>query len=182
MAEIGDEILMKQLNEGNRLAFELLYNRYFDKLVGFAVSFLGDVQKAEDVVQEVFMKIIDQPEQFDQDRKFSTWIYTVTGNKCRNLIRDEQNRAKIVSETRRDSESNTIHHDSDLQLLTNKIQRTLATLSEKEKSLYVLRFEQELSIKEISAIVNIPEGSVKSGVYYLLKKFATQLKEFTHGN
>lgn len=48
----------------------------------------------------------------------------------------------------------------------------------KEKTIYTLRFEQELSIKEIADIMNIPEGTVKSGIYYLLKKFTPHLKDF----
>lgn len=179
MAEISDEILMKQLNEGNRLAFELLYSRYFDKLVWFAKSFVNDMEKAEDIVQEVFIRIIENPEKFDENRKFSTWIYSVIGNSCKNSIRNETNRSKIAKAV---IDSNPIvnqHHESDLNLIQNRISSTLETLSEKEKQIYALRFEQELSIKEIAGIVNIPEGSVKSGVYYLLKKFAVQLKEFS---
>ena len=54
----GDEQLMQMLCGGNRKAFELLYDRYFDKLVWFAFGFVNDRQKAEDVVQEVFLKVI----------------------------------------------------------------------------------------------------------------------------
>lgn len=182
MAEQNDEILMQQIVKGNRLAFELLYDRYFDKLVWFANRFVSDIPKAEDIVQEVFMKIIERPDQFNPSQRFSTWIYAITGNTCKNVLRNDQNRLKLLREGVSDQSANEIHHEGDYQQLQQRINTAISRLSEKERYIYSLRFEQELSIKEIAAIVNIPEGSVKSGVYYLLKKFAHQLKEFTHGN
>lgn len=178
----GDEQLMQMLCGGNRKAFELLYDRYFDKLVWFAFGFVNDRQKAEDVVQEVFLKVIEKPEQFDSTKKFSTWVYTVTGNVCRQVLRNEQNRLRILKDNVTPGlEKNTVmNHANDQNYLREKVKNTFETLNEKEKNIYLLRFEQELSIKEIAEIIQIPEGSVKSGIYYLLKKFANNLKEFSH--
>ncbi|MCD6066415.1 MAG: hypothetical protein K0S33_1241 [Bacteroidetes bacterium] len=179
-----DEELMAQVVQGDRMAFEMLYDRYFDKLVWFARGFMDDLQKAEDLVQEVFIKIIKRPELFDTDKKFSTWIYTVTGNVCRNALRDEQNRHRLMEEQIRPVHENStvIHHQADYHLLKERIKKVLETLSNKERNIYLLRFEQELSIREIAEIMDIPEGSVKSGIYYLLKKFSNHLKEFMHEN
>lgn len=183
MAELNDERLIQEMLKGNRFAFELLYERYFDKLVWYANGFVNDIPKAEDIVQEVFVKIIEDTSQFDSSRKFSTWVYSVTANACKNLLRNEQNRQRINKENIQVSEQLVeMSHQSDLQHLEHQIQLALSGMSEKEKNIYNLRFEQELSIKEIASISNIPEGSVKSGIYYILKKFATQLKEFGHGN
>jgi RNA polymerase sigma-70 factor (ECF subfamily) len=175
---------MQQAGCGDRRAFEVLYDRYFDRLVWFARGFLNDEQKAEDAVQEVFMKIIKQPEHFDTDKKFSTWVYTITGNSCKNILRNEQNRQRLMNEQiapLQDS-STTLVHTVDYQLLKQQIRTLLDSLSEKERSIYLLRFEQELSIKEIADTIGIPEGSVKSGIYYLVKKFSNHLKAFTHEN
>jgi RNA polymerase sigma-70 factor (ECF subfamily) len=173
---------MQHAGQGDRRAFEVLYDRYFDRLVWFARGFLSDEQKAEDAVQEVFMKIIKQPELFDNSKKFSTWVYTVTGNTCKNVLRNEQNRQRLMNEQfapMQDS-STTIAHTVDYQLLKQQIRTLLENLSEKERNIYLLRFEQELSIKEIAETIGIPEGSVKSGIYYLVKKFSNHLKAFTH--
>jgi RNA polymerase sigma-70 factor (ECF subfamily) len=180
--ELSDELLMHQVCMGERRAFELLYDRYFDKLVGFAKVFIADEQQAEDVVQEVFIRIIQKPEQFEREKKFSTWVYSVTGNLCKNILRDEQNRARLMKEqvSPRLNFSSEMHHQMDYKLLQEKIRTVYVGLSEKEKQLYTLRFEQELSIREIAAIVQIPEGSVKSGIYYLLKKLEEHLKEFAY--
>lgn len=176
---MSNEQLMKLIAHGDKKAFELLYDRFFNKLVWFAQSFISDKQKAEDVVQEIFIKIIETPGQFDTTKKFTTWVYTVTGNACKNSLRNEQNRSRILEQNQIKKPTNTIqHHEIDKSILKQKIQLGFNELNEKEKSIYTLRFEQELSIKEIAEIINIPEGSVKSGLYYLLKKFTPHLKDF----
>jgi RNA polymerase sigma-70 factor, ECF subfamily len=173
---------MQLICKGERMAFEILYDRYFNKLVWFAQRFINDLQQSEDAVQEVFMKIIENPGRFDGQRKFSSWIYTVTGNACRNILRDSGNRSRILEETIALHPSEAIQqHTLDYELLREKIRHAYKELNEKEKNIFVLRFEQELSIKEIAEIMSIPEGSVKSGIYYLLKKFSTHLKAFNHG-
>lgn len=180
--ESTDEQLMQYICQGNALAFEILYDRYFRKLAAYACSFLNNGQQAEDTVQEVFLKIVENPKQFDLARRFSTWVYTITGNACRNILRDEDRRNRIL-ELNVKPAIHHVHeqgHNLDSRFVRKQIQHVYAGLSEKEKNIFVLRFEQELSIKEISEILDIPEGSVKSGLFYLLKKFAGQLKELSH--
>lgn len=178
----NDEQLMQQACNGDREAFEMLYDRYFNKLVWFAQGFTSDVQQAEDLVQDVFIKVIERPEQFDRSRKFSTWIYVVTANLCRQAIRNQKNRSRIIDMVvlpNTETVSENLHR-ADHAFLRQSIQAGYAQLSEKEKNIYTLRFEQDMNIKEIAEIIGIPEGSVKSGIYYLLRKFAIYLKDFDH--
>ena len=179
-----DEQLMQSQALGDRKAFELLYDRYFDKLVWFARGFLSDEQKSEDVVQEVFLKIIEKPQQFDSAKKFSTWIYTITGNACKNTLRNEQNQNRILDEKRIEifGTETEAEAETDEETLKKMIQEACANLNDKEKQLYLLRFEEELSIKEIANVLQIPDGSVKSGIFYLLKKMSIQLKAYHHEN
>ena len=177
-----DEQLMQCICRGNPLAFEILYDRYFRKLAAYARSFLGDGQQAEDTVQEVFLKIVENPRQFDLSRRFSTWVYTITGNACKNILRNEERRNRILELNVKPVVSQAPEQGNNLDAgyLKKQVRQVYDGLSEKEKNIFVLRFEQELSIKEISEILGIPEGSVKSGLFYLLKKFAGQLKELSH--
>ena len=179
MKQATDEALMQLLSKGNKAAFEVLYERYFDKLTWFAQQYTYDLHLAEDMVQDVFIKLIEHPEQFDATKKFSTWVYSLTGNKCKNLLRDSENRSKLINSQ---SQANHIepHSLHDLELLKKEIRNEFKVMNEKEKSLFVLRFEHELPIKEIAEITQLPEGSVKSGIYYLLKKLAKNLNRFTH--
>lgn len=176
----SDEQLMLLSSKGERWAFELLYERYFDKLVWFARGFVQDEQKAEDVVQEVFVRIIEKPEMFDAGKKFSTWVYTATGNACKNILRNEQNRSRILQQqvAPHYEESISMHDGAERSMLQEKIRMACNDLNEKEKNIFTLRFEQDLSIKEIAEIASMPEGSVKSSIYYLLKKIAPHLKDY----
>lgn len=171
---------MTQLASGNREAFELLYERYFDKLVWFAGSYLHQTQQAEDVVQEVFIRIIRAPQQFDAQRKFSTWVYTITGNACKTLLKTEHNRERLfeqeITPFAPDHDQDYQHSQYDFALLKKNLSQAFVQLSDKEKTLFVLRFEEALSLKEIAQILSMPEGSVKSGIYYLLKKISTSIK------
>lgn len=180
--ESTDEQLMQFICRGNALAFEILYDRYFRKLAAYAYSFLGNGQQAEDTVQEVFLKIVENPGQFDLTKRFSTWVYTVTGNACRNVLRNEERRNRILEVNVKPllNQAHEQGHNLDSGYIRKQVQQVYVGLSEKEKNIFVLRFEQELSIREISEILDIPEGSVKSGLFYLLKKFAGQLKELSH--
>jgi RNA polymerase sigma-70 factor (ECF subfamily) len=178
-----DEERMDAIRRGDRLAFEQLYDLYFDKLVWFARGFLTDVQQAEDVVQEVFMRIIEEPERFENGRRFSTWIYTLTGNACRNQLRNARNRSRIIEENPDIFEAKHVEMpvpDSDTDFRNQQIREAFESLSDKEKNLFILRFEEEYSIPEIAGLVQIPEGSVKSGLFYLLKKLSTRLKKYVH--
>ena len=179
--DLNDETLMLRLNQGDRLALEHLYDRYFNQLTWFAKRFVFQTESAEDIVQEVFIKLIEKPGLFNTDRKFSTWIYTVTANECRNKIRNERNREEILTnKVRREPESYKIHHRMDYVLLQQQMQKALMGLNEKEQSIFVLRFEEEMSIKEIAEKINIPAGSVKSGIFHLLKKIVKHIKEFNY--
>ncbi len=173
---------MEWISRGEKKAFEEIYDRYFNKLVWFARSFVSDVQKAEDLVQDVFIKVIERPQLFDNDKRFSTWIYTVISNRCKQFLRDEKNRLRILEENVLPFKPvfSETAGGADLTNLRLKIQLALEGLSDKERAIYTLRFEQELSVKDIALILELPEGSIKSGIYYLLKKLAIHLKDFSH--
>lgn len=181
-SELTDEELMHRTSKGEKRAFELLYDRYFNKLVWFARGFVSDVQHAEDLVQEVFIKLIERPELFDNEKRFSTWIYVITSNRCKQVLRNEKNRLRILEENvfPFKAQFSEAQLNSDLEVLRERIEVLLEELSDKERAIYTLRIEQELSIKDIALILELPEGSIKSGIYYLLKKLAIHLKDFNH--
>ncbi|MGC4057605.1 MAG: sigma-70 family RNA polymerase sigma factor [Chitinophagaceae bacterium] len=178
--QASDEYLMALATQGRRSAFEVLYDRYFQKLTWYAYGMLRDVQRSEDLVQDVFCVIIDKPESFDPSKTFSTWIYTLVGNRCRNELRNVANRSALMKEQVTGEVSEQPAVNGDRQRLRQKIDLLLGTLTEKERQIYQLRFEQDLKVREIAAITGIPEGSVKSGIFYLLQKLSHHLKEFSY--
>jgi RNA polymerase sigma-70 factor, ECF subfamily len=172
---------MSLICKGSRPSLEILYDRYHSKLLWFAGSLIPERAAAEDAVHEVFIKLIDKPELFDQNKKFSTWIYTVTANHCRNILRNESNRRRLLSENA-ETEPTTeeMRELADEKALKAMVAKSFEQMSAKEKSLYVLRFDENMPLKEIAAVLAIPEGSVKSGIFHMLKKLGKQLKQFSH--
>lgn len=171
----SDEQLYKELLQGNRQSFSVLYHRYFDKLCWFAQQFMYNKPEAEDIVQEVFTKIIEQPQHFDAHQKFSTWVFTLTANRCKNRLKQQATQSNLANQHAAMFTSVNANIELDAKLLKARIGKLFKELNEKEKKLFVLKFEQQLSTKETAEILNIPEGSVKSGLFYLLKKIKERI-------
>lgn len=180
-SQLPDETLMKLVSKGHSWAFGNLYDRYAEKLLRYVYRFVNDQAQAQDLVQETFLKLIEKPEAFNPDKRFSTWLYTVAGNLCKNHLRNTGNRNRINESLRAEDTVEMQKSSLDLKRLQAAIQSVFGTLNEKEQEVFVLRFELEMSMKEIAEILGIPEGSVKSRLFYLLKKIAPQLNEFRHG-
>jgi RNA polymerase sigma-70 factor (ECF subfamily) len=175
----SDEHLMTLIvHQNDQAAFGQLYDRYARKLTWFCQRMVQSKEHAEDLVHETFIKIIEHPKAFDRGHKFSTWIYTIANNLCLNSIRNQSNREKLLEVNYEAPQVVFSQTGIDAAKLKTKINDLFQYLSEKEKAVFVLRFEHELSIKEIAEILTIPEGSVKSCLFYLLKKFDTQLQSF----
>lgn len=181
LAEASDELLMELVVLGKKEALRELYDRYFTLLCRFAHGFLNEEARAEDAVQEVFIRILKQADRFDSNKKFRTWMFTLCANHCKNLLRDESNRSRLLQENQMEMDvSEELRHKLDQLRLKEEINRVLDTCSEKEKQIYHLRFEMDLAVREIASILDIPEGSVKSGLFYLIKKLRSPLKAIIH--
>lgn len=185
----SDEDLILQFQEGNVYAFEQIVNRYKDQLVNFAFRFLGDIEDAEDIVQETFLRVFRKKKAYKNVAKFSTWIYTITGNLAKTELR-RRKRRKLLSisslgfedkdfelpETKKGPEEN-----ADDLLQSKVIQKAIDSLPVKFKEVIIFRDLQELSYEEISNIVKIPLGTVKSrvnrGRLKLQEKLIGYLKE-----
>ncbi len=166
------------IQQADSHAFEQLYDRYARKLTGFCNRMVQSKEVAEDLVHEIFIKVIEQPKSFNVQLRFSTWIYTIAHNLCLNNIRNHQNRSKLMNLNYHQEESYSTQTQIDAGTLKGVINTVFKQLNEKEKTVFILRFEHELSIKEIAEIMSIPEGSVKSCIFYLLKKFDSPLQPF----
>ena len=177
----SDEVLMQRLIElHDRLAFEQLYDRYAGKLIHYCKRMVLSKESAEDIVHEAFVRLIENPGAFDPKQRFSTWMYTIAHHLCLNTIRNQQNRERLTNLYYRTEEEQYMQTGIDAQKIKTSINTLFKQLSEKEQTIFVLRFEHELPVKEIAQITNIPEGSVKSCLFYLLQKFSTHLKPLTH--
>ena len=173
---------MLLIGVGSKSAFSELYKRYHKKLhFYFCKSLQYDSPKAEDMLHDLFMKLMEKPEQFNHSRKFSTWVYQVATNMCRNEWRNQNNRSSILqhqASTAAAVSAVSLNEKLDRAFFRERLQQVYAELKEEERLIFVLRFHHELAIKEISDITGTPEGTTKSRIFYMLKKLASQLKTF----
>lgn len=184
-----DEELIEQFQNGNLYAFEEIVKRYKDQLVNFAYRFLSDVGDAEDIVQETFLRVYRNKKAYRNIAKFSTWIYTITGNLAKTELRRHKRR-RLLSISGLGFEDRSLElrddkkgpEDSADEIIKEEIvQSAIDSLPEKFKEVIILRDIQELSYEEISSIVKIPLGTVKSrvnrGRFKLQGKLTEYLKE-----
>jgi RNA polymerase sigma-70 factor (ECF subfamily) len=136
--------------------------------------FHGDRDKAQDFVQDLFVRILERHHQFVPNRKFSTWMFTIASNMCKTAFRD--NPIKLpVEGNEKVYWAEDVHTKSEFQ---KALMNALSNLEEVHRSTFVLRYMNQLSLKEISDIERVPLGTVKSRLFHATKKMADALKEF----
>lgn len=170
---------MQKIHQGSEVALTEIYHRYSTPLMRYFTRMLWrDQQKAQDFLQDVFVKIIDNPQRFDGSRKFSTWLYSIAHNMCKNEYRKRANHNRLYEVHYAEHEQVDLADNLDKQIVKHKLDLLLDELEEEDKTLLLLRYEEELSIEQISEIVCMPEGSVKSRLFYLRKELAKKLNAF----
>jgi RNA polymerase sigma-70 factor (ECF subfamily) len=171
----SDEQLMLNAGQGDRNAFDELVRRYSSRMVNVAYQVLGDRELAEDVAQETFLRAYKSAARYRQISKFSTWLYTIALNLCRNELRRRKFKTYSLEGMAERDEDSKIRVDipdektqPDLDMERKEagtlVRQAVEKLPEKFKAPLVLRDIQELTYEEISEILNLPEGTVKSRI------------------
>ena len=170
--ELSDEILIKKFQEGDVGAYNQLVFRFKDRLLNFIYRFVNDLDLAEDLVQDTLLKLYTHKDSYQEIAKFSTWLYTIAANLARTELRKKKRRKtfSVTELSREDREfiivSSDVDPSEDLssQNFEKSVQRALAELPDDFKTIIILRDIQELSYDEISKIVDVPLGTVKSRI------------------
>lgn len=177
----SDKELMQFIQKGKSAAFDELYNRYHRRMYFYFYKMLGQNEaRANDFTQELFMKIIEKPETFNGEYHFSTWFYTLANNLCKNEYRKLSNRQKAY-EQHTHLHHETISHteiNHDQLAFETQLDQALDQLSEQQRACFILRYKEELSIEEISEIINCPAGTVKSRLFYATRKLNELLQSW----
>ena len=180
----SDEQLMSLFQGGDENAYTELVNRYKDKLINFIFNYLGDLESSEDVVQETMIKLYQKKHYYKEIAKFSTWLYTIAKNLANTELRKrKQRKTTLLSQFSKDDKtyelpSNDPEPGQEIQTeIVNKIIRdAVDQLSEKFKIVIVLRDIQGLSYEDISEIINVPIGTVKSRINRARLQLQVELK------
>lgn len=169
-----EELVTLFVTSRDEKAFSCLYQRYFLSLTKYVGWLINDRNQAKDIVQNIFLKIYQSPSLFDTSRRFKTWLFVIAKNQWKNELRNKINRekhAKILALIPPDI--TTKEEDNRLKNLSKALEKLTAS----HKEVFVLKYSNGLTIKEIAQVLNCSEGTVKSRLFYALKKTKELLQE-----
>ena len=174
----SDEELMSLLTNGGQSAFDELYKRYSKPMLNFFYRLLDrDRERAEDMLHDLFLKIIERPERYDSSRSFRAWFYTLAGNMVRNEFRSRQisNDYERVVSVQSEMLTDGPEVALDRQLFERQLQWEIDRFDPEQKMLFQFRFVEEMTVRQIAEIIECPEGTVKSRLFHLTRQLAKKL-------
>ena len=178
--DLTDEALMVRAAKGDRVAFEGVYDRYAGRVYNYFFKMLyQDSEKAKDQTQELFMKLVEKGNQYDGKRTFKTWLFSIANNMCKNIYRSEEVKKRANEELKTvENHSHQKTESMDRKAFKTALNEELEKFDAERRSIFILRFKHQLSIKEIADSTGVAEGTVKSKLFYTLKKLSNQLVAF----
>jgi len=164
MKNFADEKLIDNYLQGDEKALEVLIRRYLKPIYSFCFRFVGNNQEAEDITQEVFLKVWRNLKKFKKEKNFKGWLFTIAKNTCFDFLRKKKKISTLSLEK--------YFYLVDLSLLPNeisekeslkeKIQEAIEKLSSKTREILNLYYNQGLTFREIAQTLNEPINTVKS--------------------
>ena len=178
--EKTDEELMSLLTRREHPAFDELYARYSKPMLNFFFRMLNfDREKAEDMLHDLFLKIIEKLQLFDQSKSFSTWLYTVAANMLKNEYRSRQTREEYkCSQVLMQKKSVAANEQVDARLFRQLLDTELDKLDLELKTMFTMRFMEDMTLRQIAEVFDCPEGTVKSRLFYMTKNLSAKLAAF----
>ena len=181
-----DEELILRFQEGDEQAYIELVKRYKDKLINFVYRLVSDRDQAEDIIQDTMLKLYTHKHYYKNIAKFSTWIYTIAGNFAKTELRKKKTR-KVTNNSQlgpEDRDYDPPSRDASPQKLVErdfingKIHEAIDNLPEHFRVVTVLRDIEKLPYEEISSIVDVPLGTVKSRINRARLQLQKDLKNY----
>jgi RNA polymerase sigma-70 factor (ECF subfamily) len=187
--EVND--LIEAHLQGDPRAFGQIVDGYRVRLLNFVYRMIGDRERAEDLVQEAFLRVHRHLDRFDRSRKFSTWIYTIASNLAKNELRNRSRSPLVLFQSFRhpagDEEFRPLEQEDygnrpdelySGRQLRELVDRTVAQLAQHHREVFVLRELEGKSYEEIAEIIHCNLGTVKSRLNRARQAFAELIAPF----
>jgi len=181
-----DEQLVAAFLDGHTAAFDELVDRYYRQVFAFLAKFLGRNDAAEDITQEIFVKINNSLATFDTTKSFKPWLFAVAANRARDALRAGTRQLRTLSLDRSASPTQEqtladILPDTDQELpeadlirreTRDRVKTMVDRLPENAREILLLAYYQQLPYKDIAETLDIPVGTVKSRLHKAVTSFA----------
>jgi RNA polymerase sigma-70 factor, ECF subfamily len=187
---LGDSEVVQAFLDGDQRAFGILVDRYDTRLLNFVYRTVGDRERAQDLVQETFVRVYRHLHRFDQSKKFSTWIYTIASNLAKNELRNRSRNPLVLFQTIKrnwDADHRPLEWEDhsykpdDLyrkRHLRALVENAVAELPEHHRIVFVLRELEGKTYEEIADITGVNLGTVKSRLNRARNNFARLIAPF----
>lgn len=186
-----DESLMLRYQQGERTAFSQLVRRHQGPLFNFALRQVRSPQVAEEVVQETFVRVVQNVGDFKHEARFTTWVYTITRNLCIDHLRKGALRKHPSLDERKGEEGDgptlgertadpraSVEREATGTELKERIARAVDQLPDDQREVFLMREVANLPFKEIAEITAVSENTVKSRMRYALERLQEALAEY----
>ncbi len=180
--DVTDLELIAEVRNGKRNAFTTLMRRYQERLYWVARRMVGSHADADDIVQETFVKAYLGLGEFRGDSSFYTWLYRIAVNLSLNFLRKQQMLRYVrESELLRGFFPSKESPEADLEMKETQtaLDRAVASLPDKQRAVFVLRFFDELSYEDISAVLKTSIGGLKANYFHALRKVQDFMRDET---
>lgn len=168
---ITQELLIR-LKDGDMMAFDQVYERYSHKLFSFVFKILKNEAEADDIVQEVFVKIWESREKLGDYKLLNSYIFTIAYNNSIDLIRKRINNNKYLEHLKNSSVilvTPSVISEVEFNELNSQVEKLIADLPERQKQVYLLHREQGLTYPEIAERLGISKNTVENHMVKALK-------------
>ena len=177
LSSLSDEAIIKQIKEDNNpVLIEELVRRYQTKVVSHCYRYIKDLDEAKDLSQDIFLRVSLKIQDFKSESSFSTWLHTIVHNHCSDHLKKDK-KSLYVKISRYITE--TIEEEYNTEELEKPIEEILAEfiseITEEERVLFTLKYQQDWSIKEIQGFLKISESNVKIRLHRLKKKLQKKM-------
>jgi RNA polymerase sigma-70 factor (ECF subfamily) len=191
--ETTDEVLMMQFQAGDRAAFGVLVKRHKTPIYNFVLRQVRNKTTAEDLTQDLFVRIVQSASTFKHEARFTTWVYSIARNLCIDHLRKMSLRRhpSLDQSSGKESEGPTLgerladSHPSaaaDRRAVSNDIaERIVAAVEDlppEQREVFLLRQLARVPFKEIAEMTGVPENTVKSRMRYALERLQEALSEY----
>ncbi len=176
---ITEETLVQQLKQKDAKAFELLINTYKERLYWHIRRIVLDHDDTDDVLQNTFIKVFRSIEGFKGDSKLYSWMYRIGTNEALTFIKVKSKKLGVGMDEMQERMAEKLEADvyfegSEIQL---KLQKAIASLPEKQKLVFNMKYYEEMKYDDISEILGTSVGSLKASYHLAVKKIESYIKE-----
>lgn len=182
MAEPIPPELIQQAMRGSQQAFRVIVETHQRLVYSVAFRFVHDVQEAEDITQEVFVRLWKNLHTYRQEVKLTTWLYKIVTNRCLDFLKSRHGRHRKnqvdVDRSHFVHDNSTPEKEFQQQELSRIMYAAAGELTPKQKAVFILRDLEGLSPEEVSETLSMSAGNVKSNLFHARQKMTGKLKAY----